>query len=120
MSSAARSVQVFGIYLFGLGSVLMVVPNLLLGAFGLPATGEVWIRVVGVLVLCLAVYYTQAARREIREFFGWTVFVRCFVFVCLAALPLLRLGPPQLALFGSVDLAGAVWTVVALRRTAGA
>jgi hypothetical protein len=116
MSKVGRSVLVFGIYLTFLGAILIVVPNLLLGVFGLPATGEVWIRVVGMLVLCLAFYYIQAARRGLADFFRWTVYVRCFVFVSLVTFAVLRLAQPPLALFGVVDLLGATWTALALRQ----
>ena len=51
MSKSARSVFVFGIYLALLGSVLVVAPNVLLSLFGVALTDEVWIRVVGVLVI---------------------------------------------------------------------
>jgi hypothetical protein len=115
MSNAARSVFVFGIYLVLLGLVLVAAPNVLLGAFRFPPATEVWIRVVGMLVLCLAYYYTQAARRELRDYFRLTVHARTFVFVCLGAFAALRLAAPQIALFGTVDLLGAVWTATALR-----
>jgi len=41
MSKSAASVFVFAIYLFVLGTVLLVLPNLLLSLFGIPETGEV-------------------------------------------------------------------------------
>jgi hypothetical protein len=116
MSKAAVSVLVFGVYLTLMGATLIAVPNLLLGMFRLPATGEVWIRVVGMLVACLAFYYVQAARRGLTDFFRWTVFVRCFVFVSLAAFAALRFAQPPLALFGVFDLLGAAWTAWALRQ----
>src|SRR5574341_1236669 len=76
MSNSARSVFVFGLYLAVLGIVLLVVPNFLLGMFFLPSTTEVWIRVAGMLLLFLGFYYTQAARKEMTDFFQWTVYVR--------------------------------------------
>lgn len=117
MSKAGISVFVFGIYLTFVGAILTVAPNLLLGVFRLPAVSDVWIRVVGMLVLCLALYYLQAARRGLADFFRWTVYVRCFVFVSLLAFAALKLAAPQLALFGVIDLLGAIWTAVALRRS---
>ena len=116
MSRAGRSVLVFGVYLTFLGATLLAVPNLLLGVFRFPATAEVWIRVVGVLALCLAFYYIQAARRGIGEFFRWTVSARCLVFVSFVVFVVLRLADPALALFGAVDLSGAIWTALALRQ----
>ena len=76
-----------------------------------------WVRVVGVLVLCLAFYYVLAARREMVEFFQWTVRARAFVFVCFAAFSVLKLAVPALALFGCVDLLGAVWTALCGRQS---
>jgi hypothetical protein len=116
MTKAGRSVAAFGVYLIFLGITLIVVPNRLLALFGLPSTSEVWIRVVGMLVLCLAFYYIQAARRGLSEFFQWTVYARGFVFLALGTFAVLQLARPPLALFGVVDLLGAIWTSVALRQ----
>ena len=116
MNHVARSVFVFGLYLVFLGATLVADPNLLLVAFGLPLTQEVWIRVVGVLVLCLALYYIGSGRRELTAFFGLTVLARAFVFVSFAAFAVLGLVKPMLVLFGAVDLLGAIWTAVAMGR----
>ena len=62
MSKAAFSVFVFSIYLLVMGFVLVVMPNHLLSLFQLPETNEVWIRVVGMLILILGLYYSTAAR----------------------------------------------------------
>lgn len=115
MTRAARSVFVFAIYLFVLGGALVAVPNALLSVFRMPSTGEVWIRVVGVLVVLLGYYYSGAARREMTEFFRWTVHARSAVLVFFAAFVLLGLAPPVLLLFGAVDAAAACWTALSLR-----
>jgi hypothetical protein len=49
MSNAARSILVHGIYLLGLGVVMLTIPNVPLKIFGLAETNEVWIRVVGMM-----------------------------------------------------------------------
>ena len=115
MSNAAKSIFAFGIYLFGLGAILVVIPNTLFAWFGLPNTSEVWIRVVGMLLLFLAFYDVQAARKEMIEFFRWTTFARSTVIVFLVAFVLLGLVDRQLILFGFVDMLGAIWTTLALR-----
>jgi hypothetical protein len=115
MSKGARSVFVFSIYLLVLGALLVVIPNVLLSPFGFLETEEVWIRVVGMLVLILAYYYSRAARRGLTEFFRWTVHARGAVLVFFAAFVALGLAPAALILFGVVDAAGALWTAVALR-----
>jgi hypothetical protein len=83
--------------------------------FFLPHTAEVWIRVAGMLVLFLGFYYTQTARKEMTDFFQWTVYVRSTVIVFFAVFVLLGLASPPLILFGAVDLLGAIWTGLALR-----
>ena len=79
MSRAAKSLFVFGIYLCGLGSILLLAPNLLLQRFGAPQTHEVWIRIDGMFVLCLSFFYVQAARNELTTFIRWTVWARVAV-----------------------------------------
>lgn len=76
MSKAAQSVFVLAVYLFVLGAVLVVVPNLLLSLFGIPKTQEVWIRVVGMLVLPLGYYYYTAAKGEMTAMMRATVLGR--------------------------------------------
>ena len=118
MTAAAKSVLFFGLYLVIVGVGLLAAPNTLLGPLGFPAAEETWLRVVGILALVLAAYYVLAARADLTAFFRWTVSVRIAVFVAFLALAILGLAPRPLALLGAVDLAGALWTLFALRAAA--
>lgn len=115
MSPAARSVKVFGVYIFIVGVTLMLAPNVLLGLFGMPFTTEPWIRVLGVVLIALGAYYVLAAREEWPVFFRMTVWLRYFAAASLITLAVLQMAPAALALFGIVDGASALWTQVALR-----
>jgi len=117
MSNSAKSVFVFAVYLILLGIILLLMPNVLLKLFSFPETTEVWIRVAGMLVLLIAFYYLQAARRELTEFFQWTVYARASVILFFIAFVVLMDIPPALILFGAVDLLGAVWTEATLRAS---
>ena len=117
MRNPAKSVFVFGLYLVGLGAILLVVPNLLLSVFGFPLTSEVWIRVVGMLVLYLGIYYVVLARAETPLFFRLSVYLRASVIVFFSAFVLLGIASPPLILFAVVDLLGAIWTGLALRQS---
>jgi len=119
MSKSATSVKVFASYLLLLGLALVLSPNALLRVFRIAPTGEVWIRVVGMLVLVLAFYYWNAARAGLTSFFRWSVVARTSVLLFFIAFVVAGLAPPVLILFGVVDLAGAVWTALALRAEAG-
>jgi hypothetical protein len=115
MSKSAFTVKVFGIYVLVLGVTLIAVPNLLLAAFRMPQTSEVWIRVVGVLAFNIGIYYWYAAKSEARALFRASVYARTFVLAAFAGFAFLGLVSPLLILFGSVDFFGAVWTHLALR-----
>ena len=112
MSKAALSMFVFGIYVTVLGVILMVIPNVLLATFGIAATTEVWIRVVGMLVFLIGYYYIRASRneKEMISFYRWTVHARSSVIIFFIIFVLFGLVKPILILFGVIDLAAAIWT----------
>lgn len=116
MSRSALSLKVFAGYLLGLGVLLVVAPNLLLATFGFPATSEVWIRVLGFVVVNLSVYYWYAAKSESKPLFLATVYTRLFILVAFVALVVAGLARPMLVLFGAVDALGGLWTYFSLRR----
>ena len=118
MSRATFSARAFAVYVFGMAAVLVCAPNLLLAAFGVPPTTEVWIRVVGVLACMIGVYAWVGATH--RPFLQVSVYTRATVFVALTAFALLGLGSPLLVLFGAIDLCGGLWTYCALRADARA
>jgi hypothetical protein len=120
MTRAAFSLRAFSIYMFCLGAVLVVAPNVLLTLFGVAETREVWIRIVGMLILILGYLDFMAAGSELQPYIRWTVPVRLSVPVFLIAFVALGYGPPVLILFGAIDAGGAIWTAIGLRRDAAA
>lgn len=115
MSKAAFTIKVFGVYVFILGLILLILPNKLLSIFGIPETTEVWIRVLGVIVINIGVYYWYAAKSEAKPFFIASIFARMFVLAAFIALVLLSFVKPALILFGAIDCAGGIWTFLALK-----
>ena len=118
MSKTAFTIKAFGIYLLVLGAGLILVPNLLLSVFGMAQTTEVWIRVVGVVVLNIGVYYWFAAKSEALPLFKASVYTRSFVLVAFAVFAALGFASPVLILFGAADFAGAIWTHVTIKGEA--
>lgn len=116
MSQSAKSVWLFGLYLVGLGIVLLLVPNLLLTLFGIAATNEVWIRIVGVLALALSAYYITAGKLNLTPILKVTVYVRSSIIFFFTGFVLAGLVSPMLILFGVVDFLGAMWTFWALKK----
>jgi hypothetical protein len=117
MTYAAKTIFGFGCYLLALGVSLLLFPNAVLAVFGIAPTNEVWIRVVGMLVLFLGSYYGLAAAVNLHQFFRWTIPLRASVIVFFAVFVLLGYAPRVLMLFALVDFAGAAWTWLALRYT---
>lgn len=115
MSRAATSILVFGLYLVLLGAIFLLVPNALLSLVYLPPAQEVWIRLVGMLLVIMAFYYIMAARTETRAFFRWTLFTRLGAVVPVTAGVVSGLLTPIALLFWLGDLLGAIWTWTALR-----
>ncbi len=120
MTPAARSVHIFGTYLVILAAVLLVAPNPLLQLFTLPPTTEVWIRVVGMLVAFLGIYYRTAASANLTPFFVATVMVRSSVPFFFVGFVLAGWVEWPLLLFGGIDAAGAIWTWKALHQPGAA
>ncbi len=115
MSAASKSIYYFGFYLLVLGITLTVVPNILLSTFQLPETSEVWIRVVGIIVFNIGLYYIFMAPANHTIFFTLTIYTRAMILGWFIVFVLMGWAATPLIGFGLVDAAGAVWTFMALR-----
>ena len=116
MTPASKSIYYFGFYLLILGISLTVVPNVLLSLFQIAETSEIWIRILGTVVFGLGLYYVFMAPSNNTLFLTLSVYVRAFIMLMFVVFVALGWAPAQLILFGLVDLAGAAWTYVALRK----
>src|SRR5690348_10481223 len=116
MTKGSRTIYFFGIYLMLLAVSLMAFPNTLLGMFQIPATNEIWIRVLGAVVLDIGILYVFMAPANSALFMMLTVYVRISILVWFILFAMLGMAPPQLVLFGLLDAAGAAWTYFTLRK----
>ena len=115
MTKAAFSIKASSCYVLVLGLALVVAPNLVLWVMRMPLTDEVWIRVLGVVVINIGVFYWIAAQTESVALFRASVVIRPLVLVWFSAFVALGLTGPMLLVFGAVEAAGALWTWLALR-----
>jgi hypothetical protein len=118
MSSASKSILVFGIYIVVAGLVLIFAPNVLLGLAGVPPASDIWVRGFGIISVVLGLYYLMAARENNVGFYRMTLLGRVVFMLSVSAMGLLTPGYAGLVLFGLIDLAGAAWTWYALRQEA--
>src|SRR5450432_3859826 len=103
MSNAAKSIFIYGIYLLGLSVTLLLIPNVALSIFGLPATSEVWVRVVGMEALFFSLFYFRAAQKEMTEFFRLSIVTRPLVLVMFVIFVAAGLAPISFVLLGVPD-----------------
>lgn len=115
MSTPAKTIYYFALYLVGAGFALLFFPRFPLAVLGLEIEGLAWIRILGMLVLVFAYYYLNLARNEVTDFFRWTIHTRLLVPIFFAAFILFTGMKPVLMIFALGDLAGALWTAWALR-----
>ena len=120
MKSAAMTVKVFGVYLVMIGLALMCAPNVVLPVLGFPQTTETWVRVLGALAAILGYYYWASGSANARAFFVLTVQGRMMFCAASLALVVWADAPMALIAIGLVDVAGAGWTLAALRSEARA
>ena len=119
MRSSAFTIKAFGVYILLTGLGLLLTPSLILGLFGFAPTTEIWIRVLGALAIVLGYYYWACGAAGATAFFRATVPGRIAFCALCVGLVAAAGAPLPLLLFGVVDLAGAGWTHLALRREAG-
>jgi len=117
MTPAGKSIYYFGFYLLILGMALTVMPNFLLSTFQLPETNEVWIRVIGVIVFNIGLYYIFMASQNNGIFLMLSVYTRFAILFWFVAFAVVGWAPYNLILFGLVDAAGAAWTYVSVKKS---
>ena len=115
MSKTAFTIKASCCYILALGLGLVLVPNLVLATLRMPPSGDVWIRVLGVVVINIGIFFWVAARTEAVALFHASVIVRPLVLVWFGAFVLLGLASPMLLLFGVIEALGALWTWLMLK-----
>ena len=98
------------------GISLLFFPNFLLGIFGLEPANEIWIRVLGMLVLALSFYYYAMYKNGGKEVIRATVQGRLFFCAGLVAFVILGMVKPVLLGFAAAETGLALWTLSEIRK----
>jgi len=110
------SLTVQGIYVLITGLQLIFIPATLLGMFGFDPPSEIWIKVLGILVLALAILYYSINTSGNKEVVVSTVWFRIFVAAGFLYLVVSGQTKSSLLLFAGVDVATALWTWFELKK----
>jgi len=117
MNPAAKTIYYFGFYLLLLGIALTGFPNVLLSTFQMPETQEIWIRVIGIIVFNIGLYYIFMAPVNNATFISLTIYTRLAILFWFIVFVAIGWAPASLIGFGVVDAAGAVWTYLAAKKS---
>lgn len=112
---AAKTVFLFGVYLFIEGLILMLFPDLLLNLFAIPGD-NFWVRAVGWSLIALSFYYVNSARTNNTEFFWWTVIVRSTQFIVFLYFVFADFVNSVILLFSGFEFAMGIATFFALKK----
>ena len=115
MSRAAMSLFVFGIYVAIVGVALIVVPSFFMSVLRLPPATVGWARIVGLLTVIIGAYDIVGSRAGCMPYIRASIPVRFFFAGSTLILVLTGQMPATIALLGATDIAGAIWTMLALR-----
>ncbi len=116
MKNATLSIQVFGLYIMGLGLIAFFIPNSFFSFFGFHLTNEVWVRVLGAVIFPLGLYYLDMARQKVIPFFRATVWGRAIVALGMYTLVFTHLGEPRILGYAIIETLGPLWTYIAFKK----
>ena len=105
------------VYVLISGLQLLFVPNFLLGTFGIKPTSEIWIRVLGMLVLVLSIYYYAIYKSGNKAIIRATVQGRLLFCGGLVMFVILSMAPPVLIGFAVAETGLALWSLSEIRNS---
>lgn len=105
------------VYVLIAGLQLLFIPNILLGMFGIAPTSEIWIRVLGMLVLVLSIYYYGIYKSGNKEIVRATVQGRLLFCAGLVMFVILGMAPTSLILFAVLETGLALWSLAEIRKS---
>lgn len=117
MTNYGKSLFYFGIYILVTGLFILFLPNQFLELLKLPPLSTGWARMLGLVVIIIGGYDFVSGYNSIRVFASASVYLRAFFFIGVLVLFLLNEMPKEVLPFGIIDLAGAIWTYIALNRS---
>ena len=114
-SRSHLSLTVHTVYVLLTGLQLVFIPNMFLNMFGFDSTSEIWIKVLGVVVLSLVFIYDAINKSGNADVLKGTVLARLFVGLSFILLALTQ-DKINIILFAGIDIATGLWTWTELKK----
>ena len=114
--TSSQTVVAFGVYVVFAALILLFAPGLLFALLLSPPPGDPYYIVLGIIALGIGYYYLRLGRAGSQAFVQATVIGRLAVAIGLGVAVGLGALPMGLLIFALVELLGALWTGLALRR----
>ena len=117
MTKAGKSIFFFGFWVLICGVALMFFPGFVNNMMGMDTSSDLTPRVLGMVLIFLAIYYFVAGRYPaFWPFYRVSIYTRASALIVAVIFVLIKLSNASLIYFTIVDALGAVWTALALRR----
>lgn len=116
MKQVKTAMYVQTIYMAGMGLGILLMPQLLLPLFGFTSPAEIWIRVLGALILGFGYTNFECTRQEVVPYFWASVKGRLIFCTLLVIFGLLKLTQPAIFLLAAFETALVVWAALALNQ----
>jgi hypothetical protein len=117
VTHAGKSIFYFGFWVVICGISLLFFPAFCLGVAGIELPDYIIVRIFGLVLLYLSVYYFVAGHYPaFHPFYRATVFTRSSALAVVIVFVLLGMAKPIVIGFVIVDALGAAWTGLALRK----
>ena len=110
------SLIIHSIYVILTGLQLIFIPNTMLALFGIAPTTEIWIKILGTVVLSLSFMYYAISQYGSREVVQSSVWARLLVSAGFILFVLFGQAETNLILFAGIDMVTAIWTWTELKK----
>jgi len=116
MSNAAKSILVFGVYIVIIGFLFLIIPQPFLSLININNPDNLPVRLLGMLLIFYGYFYLRAGfkEHEMHSFYIWTTHTRSCAILFLIFFTIMGWANPLVIFFGIIELAGAIWTHLAL------
>ncbi|MDQ3108683.1 MAG: hypothetical protein M3R17_02215 [Bacteroidota bacterium] len=103
MNRVSKSIFIFGLYALAMGLVLLFIPHLILPLVGIPFSNELWLFLLGFVLICSSYYYLRSAMKGDPDFARYTIHTRFAAPVLVAFLIITRKADWHFLSFGIID-----------------